>query len=247
MEEGWFEDQKFWEDFRSVLFHKDRMRSTSQQVDKILDLLDLEIGDKILDLCCGVGRHSLEIARRGYEVTGVDLTEKYIEKGDRRARKEGLNVEFINSDMRDFRRENTYDAAINFFSSFGYFKEDEDNFKVIQNVHSSLKIGGKFLIDVMGRKVMTREFTQEREGRLDDGYFIEEREIKGDWELLENRWTLITEDDVKKGTFYIKIYSAEGLREMLREAGFAEIDLYGDLDKSEYGEDAERLIAVARK
>ncbi|MFO7792757.1 MAG: class I SAM-dependent methyltransferase [Candidatus Saliniplasma sp.] len=247
MEEGWFENQKFWEDFRSVLFHRDRMRSTSQQVDKIVEILDLKVGDKVLDLCCGVGRHTLEFARRGYEVTGVDLTEKYIEKGEKKAKKEGVDAEFVKSDMRDFRRENTYDAAINFFSSFGYFNDERDNFKVIENVHSSLKNSGKFLIDVMGKKVMAREFTQRGEGRLDDGYFIEERDIKGDWDLLENKWTLIKDDQVHKGTFYIKIYSSQELKEILERAGFTKIDIYGDLERSEYGEDAERLIAVACK
>ncbi len=247
MEEGWFEDQKFWEDFRSVLFHKDRMRSTSEQVDKILEILDLNVGDKILDLCCGVGRHTLEFARRGYEVTGVDLTERYIEGGEKKAKKEGLDVEFVKSDMRDFRRENTYDAAINFFSSFGYFIDEKDNLKVIENVHSSLKSSGKFLIDVMGKKVMAREFTQKAEGRLDDGYFIEERYIKGDWDLLENRWTLIKDDQVHEGTFYIKIYSSQELKEILGKAGFTKIDIYGDLERSDYGGDAERLIAVACK
>ncbi len=247
MEENWFEDEKFWKDFRSVLFHRDRMSSTSEQVEKIIKLLDLNRGDNILDLCCGVGRHSLEFAKKGYEVTGVDLTERYIEEAKSKAEEEDLDIEFAVADMKEFEREETYDAAINFFSSFGYFKDESDNTRVMENVHSSLKDGGKFLIDVMGRKVMTREFTEKREGRLDDGYFIEERKIKGDWELLENRWTLITKGDVKKGTFYIKIYSAEELKEMLENSGFASIDLYGDLDKSDYGEDAERLIAVARK
>jgi len=247
MEEGWFEDQKFWEDFRSVLFHKDRMRSTSEQVDKIVEILDLNVGDKILDLCCGVGRHTLEFARRGYEVTGVDLTERYIEGGEKKAKKEGLDVEFVKSDMRDFKRENTYDAAINFFSSFGYFIDEKDNLKVIENVHSSLKNSGKFLLDVMGKKVMAREFTQKAEGRLDDGYFIEERYIKGDWDLLENRWTLIKDNQVHEGTFYIKIYSAQELKKMLGRAGFTKTDIYGDLERSEYGDEAERLIAVACK
>lgn len=247
MKEGWFEDRSFWEDFRSVLFHKDRMRSTSEQVEGIIDMLELEKGDKILDLCCGVGRHSLELARRGYDVTGVDLTQSYIQEAESKAEKEGLDVEFVEEDMRDFKREDTYDAVINFFSSFGYFKEEEDNLKVIKNVHSSLKNGKKFLIDVMGKKVMAREYTEKTEGELDDGYFIEERDIKGDWDLLENRWTLIKDDEVRKETFYIKIYSAQELRKMLEKGGFARIDLYGDLEKSEYGEDAERLIAVAQK
>ena len=247
MEEGWFEDQTFWQDFRSVLFHNYRMNSTSLQVEKMIELLELSRDDKILDLCCGVGRHSLEFAKKGYEVTGVDLTQRYIEEAKSKAEEEDLDVEFVVADMKDFERKDTYDAAINFFSSFGYFKEEGDNLRVMERVHSSLKDGGRFLIDVMGRKVMAREYTEKREGRLDDGYFIEEREIKGDWELLENRWTLIKDDDVKNGTFYIKIYSAEELREMLEKSGFASIDLYGDLEKSEYEEDAERLVAVARK
>jgi len=216
-------------------------------VQKIVEILDLRRRDRVLDLCCGIGRHSLELARRGYHVTGVDLTKTYIEEARSKAKEERLDIEFIREDMMDFKREETYHAALSIFSSFGYFKKEEDNLKVIDNVYSSLEPGGKFLVDVIGKEVLARIYTKKNWEKMDEGYFLEERIIKNDWGLLENRWILIKDDGVKKGSFYTQLYSARELQNILEKAGFVDIEVYGDLDRSRYDENASRLIVVGRK
>ncbi len=247
MDEEWFKNQSFWEDFRSILFHGERVERTYSQVQKIVEILDLRRRDRVLDLCCGIGRHSLELARRGYHVTGVDLTKTYIEEARSKAKEERLDIEFIREDMMDFKREETYHAALSIFSSFGYFKKEEDNLKVIDNVYSSLEPGGKFLVDVIGKEVLARIYTKKNWEKMDEGYFLEERIIKNDWGLLENRWILIKDDGVKKGSFYTQLYSARELQNILEKAGFVDIEVYGDLDRSRYDENASRLIVVGRK
>ena len=86
----------------------------------IVSLLKIDPGASILDLCCGPGRHSLELSRRGFSLTGVDRTKSYLEKARKQAETEGLKVEFIQEDMRSFCKSNTFDVVINLFtSSFG--------------------------------------------------------------------------------------------------------------------------------
>ncbi|MEF8835268.1 MAG: methyltransferase domain-containing protein [Candidatus Thermoplasmatota archaeon] len=244
----WFEDETFWEEFKQILFSEERVRKTPYQVDRFVDLLDLRKGDKILDQCCGIGRHSLELARRGYEVTGVDITEKYLEGARKKARKEGLDVEFVKADIREFRRDDFYDACINFYTSFGYSQDEDENIGVIENVHSSLKPKGEFLLDVMGREVLDKVYTEEDLWRIEDGYFKEERKIREDLDMLESNWKLIKDDgEVKEHKFMYKLYTEEELKDILREVGFREIEIYGDLDGASYDEDASRLIALAQK
>lgn len=246
-EKEWFEDQWFWEEFKSVLFPKARLEKTSEQVDKIIELLDLGKDEKILDLACGVGRHSLELARRGYEVTGLDLSEKYIEEASNQAEREGLEVEFIQGDMRDFVQRDHYDGVINFWSSFGYFENEDENFQVIKNVHSSLKKDGKFLIDVMGKEILHDIFSKKDSSHIDDGFFLEERTLKHDGDFLESNWILVKGDEVKEHKFMYWLYSEDDIRHILKKAGFEDVNVYGDLERSEYDEKAERLIAIARK
>ena len=245
---SWFEDQRFWEEFKNVLFSQDRMKKTPYQVDRLKDILELERGDKILDQCCAIGRLSLELARRGYDVTGKDLTETYLEEARQKAKEEDLDIEFIRADMREFKREETFDAVINFFTSFGYSKYDEENMKVLKNVHRSLKPGGRFLLDVMGKEVVDKVYTDTDMVRIDNGYFVEERQIRQDLDMLESTWKLIKDDgDVYEHKFMFKMYTREKLEEMLKDVGFEKVDTYGDIDCSEYDEDSSRLIAVAEK
>ncbi len=247
-ENEWFEDQIFWEQFESALFPEERLERTSEQVDRFVDLLALDEGDSVLDLPCGIGRHSLEFARRGFEVTALDITEEYLNKAESKAKREGLDIEFIREDMREFKREESFNAVINFFTSFGYSKEREDNLKILRNVHTSLKSEGRFLLDVMGKEILRRVFTERDWRRLDEGYFLEERSFNEESNMLESRWILIRNDgEVREHEFLYKAYTASELERLLREAGFAEIDIYGDLERASYDQDASRLIALARR
>ena len=87
----------------------------SEEIDQIIELLDIEKGAKILDLCCGIDRHSLELARRGYRVVDVDLKEEYLAKERKQAESKDLNIEFVRNDMRRFCLSECFDAVINIF------------------------------------------------------------------------------------------------------------------------------------
>jgi 2-polyprenyl-3-methyl-5-hydroxy-6-metoxy-1,4-benzoquinol methylase len=95
------------------MFNAQRIAAASEEVECMAALLGVRRGQSILDLCCGVGRHALEFARRGFAVTGVDCARSYLERARASAGHDGLQVEFVDSDMRSFMRDAALDAAIN--------------------------------------------------------------------------------------------------------------------------------------
>jgi len=139
----WHEDNSFWETMAPALFSLRRLAAARVEIEQVLRLLAVGPGARVLDLCCGPGRHFLELARRGFKVTGVDRTASYLEKAREGARKEKLDIEFVQDDMRRFCRPDAFDAAAMMFTSFGYFSGDPaQNRQVLVSVCRSLKTGG---------------------------------------------------------------------------------------------------------
>lgn len=122
----------FDEKYLSTYIDRLTPEQTTKEVDFIVSTLDLEKGAKILDLACGHGRHSLELAKRGYRVTGVDYSEHFINIAKENAKKENVNVTYTQGDMREISYKDEFDAVVNIFTSFGYFKDDSDNVKVFK-------------------------------------------------------------------------------------------------------------------
>ena len=114
----WFEDDTLWKIMEPVMFTEARITHTPIEVDSIKSLCKIQQEDAILDLCCGVGRHSLELARRGHKVVGVDRTRLYLERAVTNTKKENLDIEFVLDDMRTFYRKNSFDVILSMFTSF---------------------------------------------------------------------------------------------------------------------------------
>jgi SAM-dependent methyltransferase len=144
MERPWFEtifDERYPELFGPL------EGNAEDEVDEIVRFLSLREGASVEDLGCGRGRHAIPMARKGYKVTGVDISDTMLRTARSRAEREGVSVEWVKEDMRDFRRYKTFDLALSLFTSFGYFSDDE-NQKVLDNIGSSLKEGGVLLLDL---------------------------------------------------------------------------------------------------
>jgi len=243
-EEPWYEDEEFWKDSP---FNIDEIERAPKEIDKIETLADLDPDMKILDLCCGVGRHSIELAKKGYDVTGVDLTEHYIEKARKKAEKEELDIKFIRNDMRNFKRKENFDVILNLFTSFGFFEDEEENIKVLENIYKSLRSEGKFVLDVMGKEILARIFKKRDWSETDTGVKLEERNVKKDWSWMKTRRILITDEDRKEYNISHWVYSAKELKDMLKHVGFSSIGVYGNYDGEPYDEEADRLVVVAQK
>lgn len=246
-EKSWYEQDGFWKTFAPLLFSSERMLSAGHEVEQIVSLLKLQPGVSICDLCCGPGRHSLELGRLGYCVTGVDRTGLYIEQAKKKANEQGLNIRFVQDDMRSFCEPNAFDAVISVFTSFGYFEKVTDDKRVLENVYKSLKEDGKFLIDIMAKEVLARIFQEKRWWEEDDAIILEEAKLSADWSSVDNRWIIIRNGRRDEFRFSLRLYSATQLSDLLKSSGFGQVEVYGDLSSSPYDQTAKRLVVVAHK
>ncbi len=244
----WHDQDEFWETYTNVMFSEERIERTRGQVNALISLLNIKPNDAILDLCCGIGRHSLELARRGFKVTGVDRTQHYLEIARTQAEEEELDVNFIEADMREFQTESSYDVILSMFTSFGYFEDPQDQFRVLRCMYTSLKPGGRVLLDLLGKEKLARTFRERDWHRTEAGFKLEERRISRDWSWLESSWILITnEGKVNEWNVSHWIYSAAEMKKMLKSAGFSEHEVYGSLTGTPYDHEANRLVIIGRK
>lgn len=126
---------------------------TGEQVDFIENALGLTRSERILDIACGYGRHSLELARRGYDVVGVDITKDYIDDAIKTAKEENLNVEFLLGDARDIDYTEEFDVTLNLGDgAIGYLENDTENHKIFEGIARALKVGGMSLIDICSQE-----------------------------------------------------------------------------------------------
>ncbi len=244
---AWHEQDAFWEKWAPIMFHERRWEKTAEEVANIISLLNIGEATSVLDLCCGPGRHSLELARQGFSVTAVDRTKMYLERARKQAETEGLKIEFIQDDMRQFCRPSAFDVAINLFTSFGYFEDTNDDKQVAANVYHSLKEKGVFLIDIMGKEVLARIFRERDWYELDNTMVLEERKVCANWSWIENRWLMIKDGKMDEWKVSHRLYSATELAALLSDCGFKAIDVYGDLTGTPYDHTAKRLVLVAHK
>jgi len=243
----WYDQDSYWTTFESILFHQKRLADTPSQVDHIIKLLQIKSDAKILDLCCGIGRHSLEFARRGFQVTGVDRTKSYLDKAKNQAKAEKLPIEFVNEDMRMFSRAEAFDVAINMFTSFGYFDDAADDRMVVENVCRSLKSNGKLLIEMEGKELLAQKFRERDWNEINGFIILEERKLLNNWEKLESRWIILKDDQQIEHKFVLRLYSAMEITSLLKQCGFTDVNIYGSLEGIEYDQSAKRLVVVAQK
>ena len=240
----WFADESFWEILYPFLFPEERIAAAADELSGILDLIDFE-GRKVLDLCCGPGRHAVDLARRGYLVTGVDRSPFLLAKAKERAAEAQVDVEWIEADMRDFSRPGGFDLVINLYTSFGYFDDPKDDLNVLRNIRISLRPSGCLVMQMAGKEQVAGVFQPSSADEIEGaGTLVQQREVYDDWSRIRNRWTVIRDGQATALEFHHTIYSARELKDLLVAAGFGDVRIYGDLLGNAYGPNAERLVAV---
>ncbi len=241
----WFEDEEFWDVFAPLMFDENRWAEVPGVVDAIERLTGASPPGAVLDACCGPGRHSLEFAGRGYRVTGVDLMDSYLEAARESARDEGLDIEFLRADLREFRRPGAFDLAVNLFNSFGYFADPAQDLGMLRNIRESLKPGGRFVLEMLGKETAVRDFTEGEWFERNGWTVLTEYSAVGAWEGMRNRWILIRGAERIERTFVQRLYSGTEMAALLARAGFGEVRILGSLDGAPYDRKAESLVALA--
>jgi SAM-dependent methyltransferase len=238
--DGFFEHE--WLDEIALHLPKE---GAGEQVDFVVEQLGIEPGARVLDVACGHGRHSLELARRGFRVTGVDLSPRSLEFAREAAERESLDVEFVRRDARELDFDAEFDAAINLFSSvIGYFQDDADNQEVLNRIARGLAPGGKFLIDTVNGFALGRRYQDTIWNDLESGGVMLHR---GSFDLLTGRnevvWTFVREDGSRSELRHsLRVYVPHELVRMLEVAGFTVVGSWGGFDGKELAFDTWRLI-----
>ena len=253
--EEWFNDEDFWQQYAPIMFDDRRWKEVPAVADGITNLAGLDLygsenrnqAPSVIDLCCGFGRITLELARRGFTAAGVDITGSYLETARDDAAYENLSVEFIKDDVRHFRRKKAFDIAVNLYNSFGYFEDPRDDLLFLKNAYYSLREKGSLIIDVLGKEIAIRDYTEadwfERAGFT----VLTECMPVDSWTSTWNRWILLRDGKRLEKVFLQRLYAASELRTLMYLAGFSAVEMYGNWDESPYDNDARTLIAVGKK
>ena len=230
-------------------------QNTRAEVDAVLQATGAERGDRILDLCCGQGRHSLELARRGYShVTGLDRSRYLVRLARQRARKQGLEVTFREGDARRIRLPGgQFRYVLILGNSFGYFERAEDDLDVLQACRRLLVPNGTVVLDLTDGDWIREHFEPRSWEWVDQDHFVcRERSLAEDGERLISREVVVhAEKGVIADQFYAeRLYSAEAIRSLLERAGFEDVRVHGELrPESDRGQDlgmmAQRLLLTA--
>ncbi|NBB77236.1 MAG: methyltransferase domain-containing protein [Bacteroidetes bacterium] len=242
---SWYEE---W--FNSPLYEKLYASRNEEEAVKLADLIQDEIPKSrfpnILDLGCGRGRHSITFAKRGYKVTGIDLSEEAIQKARETAQNQGLeNVRFVIGDMRQALTE-TFDAVVNLFTTFGYFLEDEENASVLKSVASMLRPQGRFVIDYLNPDYVEKTLVPSEKGSFSDKEVQIRREIRDGMVYKTMTFTGGELDKEIRFEERVKLYDISWFQKHLKELGFEVISRYGSYEGASYDrQKSPRLILVS--
>lgn len=214
---------------------------TEREIDRIVRVLHLQPHERVLDLCCGQGRHTLELARRGYNVEGLDQSHYLIQRARSTAKREALPIRFREGDARRLPyRTDTYDVVLILGNSFGYFDSVEEDVRILTEIRRILKPWGRVLLDVADGEYLRDHFQPRSWEWIDDTMFVcRERSLSFDEQRLISR-EVIT--DVEKGVvadqFYAEhLYTPDALRRLLERAGFSGIDSHDIATESQRNQD----------
>ena len=144
----WYEE--VFTNFANTYDKEEFTKGTIQEVDFLESEIEFDRTKQILDVGCGTGRHAIELAKRGYQVTGIDLSEDQLKKAREKAGNEGVEVTFLQRDARDFSFDVPFDLVIMICEgAFPLMETDEMNYEILKNATKSLKEGGKFIFTTL--------------------------------------------------------------------------------------------------
>ncbi|MCR8629648.1 class I SAM-dependent methyltransferase [Paenibacillus radicis (ex Xue et al. 2023)] len=240
----WYK-KSFGDDYLLVYKHRD-LEGAYNEVKRMIEWLQLPAGAEVLDLCCGMGRHSMALTDFGFKVTGVDLSDVLLREAVRMDTEE--KVRWLQGDMREVPLTETYDAVVNLFTSFGYFEEAGENEKVLKEIHRLLSPEhGQFIIDFLNPDHVVANlvpFSKREEGECT----IEEtRKIE---DGFVRKSIVIREPGTQERTYseQVKLFGLDTFLSMLDHAGLEVQHVYGGYDASAYNKaDSKRMIFVGRR
>lgn len=245
------QDYEWWEGFFSGSW-VDAQRQTktpelvAAEAEMIERVLEGSHNLSILDVPCGEGRLSLELAKRGHQITGVDLSWEMLEEARQKGDHQHMKVAWNHGDMQCLTFESEFDAAVCFWGSMGYFDE-AGNRDFFRGVWRALRSGGSFVLDTHVAESLFPNFVKKHWLHVGEAVVLEERRYDHVSGRVESLWTFVRAGIKQQRRSSIQLYTFRELCAALKEAGFREFHGYGDPSMTPFELGSPRLYLVARK
>lgn len=204
------------------------------------------LNKKLLDVACGTGRHSVLFAEKGYDVTAFDLSKNLLRIARNRSIESGFNLKLFCADVRELALKQKFSIIINLFTSFGYFENDEENFRLFNNAYKYLSHGGNFVFDYFNVNYLKSNLVPESIDKYEDKIYTQKRYFKGD---RINKDIIINNGTGEK--FFqesVKLYCPDRIQSELELKGFLIKNIFGNYMGSNFDmQSSPRLIIIAEK
>ena len=211
-------------------------------------VLALEPRHRILDLCCGNGRHLAALGEKGYRrLAGVDLSRALLKLAREAVAPSGGPAGVLQADMRHLPFQDCFDAVLNLFTSFGYFEKDGENRLVLESMRDALQPGGRFLLDYLNPEQVTRNLQPRTERTTAGRRVIETRSLDLERHRVNKHIAIHTPAGVKHYEESVRLYSREEMLERFAASGLEVTATYGDFDARPLDPDAPRMIFAGRR
>ncbi len=224
---------------------------TEKEVAGLVRLLKLKNGAEIFDVPCGYGRHSIQLAKMGFNITGLDINSVHLRKAKKDAKAQMQKISFLKKDMRKISYHNKFDAIINMFYSFGFFASDKENLLVLQKFYDCLKPGGKFLMhtDVNIPRIIhgkykeneIRNLSDDKQLQIIDKYNPRTKRIEGSWIIISKN------KHKTEKRYSVRVYQKNEFIKMCLGVGFKKCQAFGNWEGSKYSPNSEEIIFIATK
>jgi len=243
----WYDDF-FDATYREIEQDRFAPEQTQREVDFVEGAFGLAAGARVLDMCCGHGRHSLELARRGYRVTGVDRNEAFIQAAETDARAAGVEADWQVADMRAFVPQQPYDAVLNLFFAWGYLESEAADRQALGIMARSLGPGGQLIIEYQNRELVLQHI-QNTWRRLTSGdVLLREFEFEPSTSRLSGAQIVIRQNGERvERRFDLRLYTCSELLQLLMAEGVTPTAAYGGYGGEAFGLHSPMLIVVGRK
>jgi len=218
-------------------------------IEFLTSLPGLPAGASILDLCCGPGRYSVELALRGHRVVGLDILPGFIALARELARREAVELELLTGDMREIPFRERFDLALSLGTSFGFFDDEADDRRVIAGIARSLKRGGRFVLEMGNRDYVLSHFVARDWTRLEDGRIrILERRFDAARGRIDTQFEVVGgAGEVERWGHSWRAYTLTEILGMLRDAGLLIKRVAGGWRGEAYSVEAPRMVVVAAR
>lgn len=200
-------------------------KQLQKDVDFIIDVLNLNKKDKILDIACGHGRHTLELAKRDFNMDGLDFSDYLLKVAKEYAKQKNLQINFYKQDIHNINIKDKYDKIFLFFSEFGLF----DAKKVLKNVSKILKTNGLFLLD------------------CDNVFRLIQYLIKHPRAPYQFDFINMKLKEKQKNSKVVRYYIVSELKKLFNDHELRVISIYGNYEKQKLGINSKRIILIGKK